>query len=97
MEGKITLSKKQKEKIDQEIRGSFALVFQSKLSKAAMLEKVVQKAVREGKKKEKIKEILDEIAVLKREAIDSRIDALNHMKIILSEEQWYKMDKLTYK
>ena len=53
--------------------------------------------VKKGKTKTDLKNILDKISKLKREAMDGRIDALNHIQKILTKEQWKKVNKLTYK
>lgn len=95
--GKIVVSKEQKQKIDTEIKTVYTQNFHTKLHEALELEKKVQKMVSKGKTKKDVKDLLDKIAQLKREAIDSRIDALNHMQKIMTKEQWKKINKLTYK
>lgn len=95
--GKIIVSKKQKQKINKEVKAIYAPVFQGKSREAFKLEKKVQRAILKGKTKQDVKELLDEIAKLKREAIDSRIDALNHLQKIIGKKNWKKANKLTYK
>ncbi len=95
--GKISLTKEQKEKIAKEVKSVYAPIFQGKMREAFELEKKVQRMVSKGKNKEELKTILDKISKLKREAIDSRIDALNHIQKIMTKEQWKKANKLTYK
>jgi len=95
--GKIKATKDQKEKITTEVKAVYAPIFQGKIREAFELEKKVQRMVSKGKTKKDTKDLLDKISKLKREAIDSRIDALNHIKKILTPEQWKKINKLTYK
>lgn len=95
--GKIDASNEQKKRIKKEIKSVYPPIFQSKMRDAFKLEKKVQRAVANGKTKEDLKDILDQIMLLKREAIDSRIDALNHTQKILTKKQWKKVNKLTYK
>lgn len=95
--GKIQVRKEQKQKIKKEIKAVYAPIFQGKIREAFKLEKKVQRAVAKGKTKKDLKETLDKISLLKREAIDSRIDALNQIKKVLTKEQWKKVNKLTYK
>lgn len=95
--GKIKASKEQKQRIEKEIKANYPKIFQAKMREAFKLEKKVQRAVSKGKTKSDLKDILDQIAKLKREAMDSRIDALNHIQKILDQKQWKKVNKLTYK
>lgn len=96
-QGKIKVSKEQNEKMTTEVKAVYAPIFQGKIREAFDLEKKVQRAVVKGKTKTDLKEMLDKIVKLKREAMDSRIDALNHIQKILTKEQWQKANKLTYK
>ena len=95
--GKLNASKEQKQIINKEIKAVYPPVFQEQMRKAFDLEKKLQRAVAKGKTKEELKELLDKIAQLKRAAMDGRIDALNHFKKVVSDEQWEKINKLTYK
>ncbi len=95
--GIIQVTKAQKQKITNEIKAVYAPIFQGKIRKAFDLEKKVQRMVSKGKTKADTKDLLDKISKLKREAIDSRIDALNRIKEILTPMQWKKVNKLTYK
>ena len=94
-EGKIEVTDEQKSKIKKEVKAVYAPIFQAKIREAFKLEKKVQRMVAQGKTKSDLKEILDKIAQLKRESIDSRIEALNHIKEIMTKEQWEKVNKLT--
>lgn len=96
-QGKIKLNDEQKMRLNKEVKAVYPPIFQEKMREAFKLEKKVQRAVTKGKTKVYLKDILDEISKLKREAINSRIDALNHMQKILTKEQWKKVNKLTYK
>ncbi len=95
--GKIKVTQKQNKQIKKEVKAVYAPIFQGKMREAFELEKKVQRAVAKGKTKKDLKELLDKISLLKREAIDSRIDALNHIQKILPKEEWKKINKLTYK
>ena len=95
--GKVAVDKKTKQIIAKDIKSVYAPIFQGKIREAFKLEKQVQKMVAKGKTKDDLKNILDKIAKLKRESIDSRIDALNHIQKVLTKEQWKKVNKLTYK
>lgn len=95
--GKVQATKEQNQKITKEVKAIYAPIFQGKIREAFDLEKKVQRMVAKGKTKDDLKEILDQIAQLKREAIDSRIDALNHIQKIIDEKQWKQINKLTYK
>ncbi len=95
-QGKIEVSKTQKERMTKEVKAIYAPFFQNKIREAYKLEKKVQRAVAKGKTKTNLKDTLDKIEELKREAIDSRIDALNHIQKILTKKQWEKVNTLTY-
>jgi Spy/CpxP family protein refolding chaperone len=95
--GKISITAKQKERFIKEIKAVYPPIFQSKIREAFKLEKKLQRAIVKGKTKDEVKGLLDNIAKLKREAMDSRIDALNHLKEIMTPSQWKKLNKLAYK
>lgn len=95
--GKVVINKEQKQRINKEVKAVYVPLFQAKSREAFELEKKVQRLVAKGKTKEELKSLLDKIAKLKREAIDSRIDALNHIQKVLTTEQWKKVNQLTYK
>jgi len=95
--GKIQLTKEQKQRLNQEIKAKIIPGYQAKMREAFDLEKKIQRAVKKGKSKEELKKKIDELAKLKRDALDIRIDALNQIKKIFTKEQWQKANKLTYK
>lgn len=95
--GQIKASKEQKMLISKDVKKKLAPIFQDKIREAYTLEKKVQRMVSKGESKESVKPLLDQIMKLKREAIDTRIDALYKIKNILTKEQWNKVNKLTYK
>lgn len=95
--GKIKVTKEQQMRIKKEVKAVYPPIFQEKTREAFKLEKRVQRGVAKGKTKEELKDLLDQIAKLKREAMDSRIDALNKFQEIVGEETWKKINKLTYK
>ncbi|PIF04331.1 MAG: hypothetical protein CSA86_02165 [Arcobacter sp.] len=95
--GKVNVTKDQKNRIEKEVKAVYAPIFQDKIREAYTLETKVQRMVAKGKTKKDLKDLLDQISQLKREAIDSRIDALNHMKKILNKKQWEQINKLTYR
>lgn len=95
--GKLEISKEQKKRIQMEIKSHYVVMFQEKITDALILEKRVQGLIAKGEKKHKLKEFLDEIGTLKREAIDLRIDALYKLQEILTKEQWKKANQLAYK
>jgi Spy/CpxP family protein refolding chaperone len=96
-QGKIKITKEQSERITKEVKAVYVPVFQDKMRAAFKIEKKVQRMVLQGKTKEELKPFLDEIMKLKREAMDSRIDALNLIQKILTPEEWKKANQLTYK
>jgi len=95
--GMVDISKDQNERITKEVKAVYAPKFQGKLREALKLEKKLRKKVERGTTAKEVKALIDEIAKLKRESLDIRIDALNHMRSIMTEEQWKKVNKLTYK
>ncbi len=95
--GKIKATKEQKQRIAKEVKAVHAPIFQGKMRDAFQLQKKVQRAVAKGKTKDDLKDLLDQIAKLKREAMDSRIDALNAFQKIVTPEQWKMINKITYK
>jgi len=95
--GKLNITEEQKVRFVKEVKSIYPPIFQEKMRKAFSLEKKVQKAVIAGKTKDDLKDLLNQIAQLKREAIDGRIEALNHLKEIFTKEQWEQLNKITYK
>lgn len=94
--GKVNATMEQKQRISKEVKAVYAPVFQDHMREAFKLEKKVQRGIAKGKTKEDLKELLDEIAKLKRAATDGKIDALNQFKKIVTNDQWKKINKLSY-
>ncbi len=94
--GKLELTQEQKMRFVKEIKSVYPAIFQAKMREAFSLEKKVQKAVINGKTEKELNDLLNQIAELKREAMDGRIAALNHIQKILTEKQWEKLNKLSY-
>lgn len=92
---KIGISKEQKNCIEKEIKAVYPVIFQTKIREAFKLEQKLKRMVAKGKTKGELKGLLDQIVKLKRDAMDSRIDALNHFKKIVSQEQWKKIIKMS--
>jgi vancomycin resistance protein YoaR len=93
----VQITDEMRQKIANEVQSSYTVVFHEKLNEAFTLEKKLQRGVTQGKTKEELKELIDEIAKLKREALDARIDALNTVRAILPEETWNKINQEWYK
>lgn len=96
-QGKIKITKEQNERLTKEVKAVYVPIFQKKIREAFQIEKKVQRMVAQGKTKEELRVFLDEIMRLKREAMDSRIDALNQIKKIFTEKEWKEVNKLAYK
>lgn len=88
--GALDLSSEQMILISKEVQPLMHEVYQSKINEVFGLEKRAQKLLLQGKGKEELKGLLDEIAHMKREAIDIKIDAYNMFQRILTKEQWQK-------
>jgi hypothetical protein len=95
--GMVDITKEQMQRIAKEVKAVYAPKFQGKLREALKLEKKLRKKVESGVAAKDVKKLIDEIARLKRESIDIRVDALNHIRSIVTQEQWKKINKLTYK
>lgn len=94
--GKVVITEAQKKRFVKEIKSVYPPLFQEKMREAFKLERQLRKAVQQGKTKKELSVLLDSIAKLKREAMDGRIDALNHLQKIMDEEQWNAVFQLTY-
>lgn len=94
--GKVSILPEQKKRIINEVKRVYEPSYETKIQEILSLEKSVQTQIAQGKTKNDIKDTLDTVAKLKREAIDIRIDALNHMQKILTKEQWEAVNRLTY-
>ncbi len=84
-------------RIRKEIKAVYAPKFQGKIREAFTIEQKVKRMVSKGKTPSELKDDLDKIAKLKREAIDYRIQALNKFREILGEEKWLKIVKYKMK
>jgi len=93
--GQIEVSSEQMVRIMEEVQPLMHVNYQAKTNEAFGLEKHVQKLLRQGKSKEDVKAYLDQIAVIKREAIDIKIDAYKAFQAILTPEQWQKYVELS--
>lgn len=93
--GQIDVSSEQMERIMKEVQPLMHVKYQAKTNEAFGLEKHVQKLLRQGKSKEDVKPYLDQIAAIKREAIDIKIDAYRVFQAILTPEQWQKFVELS--
>jgi len=71
-------------------------LFHPKMQQAFELQRRLQRAVAEGKTKAEVKDLLDDIARIKRDAMALRIDALNQVRTILTPAQWNAVNRLTY-
>ncbi|PID48065.1 MAG: hypothetical protein CR967_01660 [Proteobacteria bacterium] len=87
----IGVTKQEMQRIKKEVKAVYPPIFQGKTREAFKLEKKLKRMVLKGKTKADVKDLLDKIAKLKREAIDSRIDALNKFREIVGEEKWKKI------
>lgn len=88
--GALDLSGDQVIRISKEVQPLMHETYQAKINEAFGLEKRVQKLLGQGKSKEEVKTYLDQIAKIKREAIDIKIDAYKGFQTILTPEQWKK-------
>lgn len=95
-QGKIELTMEQMEKL-QVVKKTIIPGFQDKMRQAFVVEKKLRRAVEKGKDKVALTSMIDEIAKLKREALERRLDALYEIQKILTKEQWKIVNKLTYK
>jgi len=96
-QGKVQITNEMRQRIANEVQAVHAVVFHEKMNEAFALEKKLRHEVTEGKTKEELSGLIDEIAKLKREALDARIDALNAIKKILPEDIWKKINQEWYK
>lgn len=87
----LGVTKEELKRIKNEVKKVYPPIFQKKIRKAFQIEKKVRRMVAKGKTKQDVKPYLDEIAKLKREAMDSRVDALNKFRSILGHEKWLKV------
>lgn len=95
--GALDMNSDQMVRLSQEVQPLMHEKYQIKINEVFGLEKRAQKLLKEGKSKEELKGILDQISKLKREAMDIKIDAYNAFKAILTKEQWQKYLELSAK
>jgi Spy/CpxP family protein refolding chaperone len=95
-QGSIQLTPEQQQRLRQDVKAVYPPLFHPKMQQAFELQRRLQRAVAEGKSKEEVKELLDEMASVKRAAMDLRIDALNALRDILTPEQWDAVNRLSY-
>lgn len=93
--GALDMKSEQMIRLSKEVQPLMHESYQSKINEAFGLEKRVQKLLYQGKSKEEVKAYLDQIAAIKREAIDIKIDAYKAFQAILTPEQWQKYLELS--
>jgi len=93
--GALDMKSEQMIRLSKEVQPLMHESYQSKINEAFGLEKRVQKLLHQGKSKEEVKAYLDQIAAIKREAIDIKIDAYKVFQAILTPEQWQKYLELS--
>ena len=93
--GALDMKSEQMIRLSKEVQPLMHESYQSKINEAFGLEKRVQKLLYQGKSKEELKAYLDQIAAIKREAIDIKIDAYKAFQAILTPEQWQKYLELS--
>ncbi|XPV68006.1 MAG: hypothetical protein ACNI25_11920 [Halarcobacter sp.] len=91
----LAITKEQMSRVSKEVKQVYPPKFQGLIRKAFPIEKRVQRKVLKGSTPKELKEDLDKISKLKRDAIDIKIDAFNTFKKIFTEEQWKKIIKLS--
>ncbi|MDY0321184.1 MAG: hypothetical protein RBR23_05560 [Arcobacteraceae bacterium] len=92
--GQLDVTDEQRTKIMQLVRPLMHDIYQAKMNEAYGLERRVQKAVMQGKPKEEVKDMLDKISQIKREALDVKLEVIGHFKSVLTPEQWETFVKL---
>ncbi len=95
-QGSIQLTPEQQQRLVEDVKAVYPPLFHPKMQQAFELQRRLQRAVAEGKSKEEVRELLDEMASIKRAAMDPRIDALNELRAILTPEQWDAVNRLSY-
>lgn len=91
----LAITKEQNERISKEVKQVYPPKFQDLIRQAYTIEKKVQKKVLKGATPSELKEDLDEIARLKRESINLKIEAINAFAKVLTKEQWEKIVELS--
>ncbi|MDY0364567.1 MAG: hypothetical protein GX118_07885 [Arcobacter butzleri] len=93
--GELNVTDEQRAKIMKLVKPLMHDVYQAKMNEAYGLEKRVQRDILQGKSKEDVKDMLDKIAQIKREAIDVKLEVIAHFKSVLNDEQWNTFLKLS--
>ena len=91
----LVITKEQNERISKEVKQVYPPKFQDLIRQAYTIEKKVQRKVLKSATPSELKEDLDEIARLKRESINLKIEAVNEFQKILTKEQWEKIIELS--
>ncbi|MFX4276459.1 hypothetical protein ACOL3G_01075 [Aliarcobacter butzleri] len=91
----LAITKEQNERISKEVKQVYPPKFQDLIRQAYTIEKKVQRKVLKSATPSELKEDLDEIARLKRESINLKIEAVNEFQKILTKEQWEKIIELS--
>ncbi len=92
--GQLEVTPEQRVQIQELVRPLMHDIYQAKMNEAYGLEKRVQRAIMQGKSKEDVKDMLDTIAKLKREAMDTKLEVINHFHKVLTPQQWETFVKL---
>lgn len=91
----LSLTKEQKQRISKEVKLIYPPKFQALIREAFPIEKRIRRKVLKGFTPKELKNDLDEVARLKRESINIKIEAFNAFKKIFTKEQWQKIIKLS--
>lgn len=91
----LNVTKEQMSRVSKEVKQIYPPKFQALIREAFPIEKKIQRKVLKGATPKELKKDLDEVARLKREAIDIKIQAFNTFKKIFTKEQWKKIIKLS--
>ncbi len=90
----LNITNEQMQRVSKEVKQVYPPKFQDLIRQAFPIERKVQRKILKGASPEELKKDLDEIARLKREAVDYKIMAFNAFKKIFTKEQWKKITKL---
>ncbi|NLU33813.1 MAG: hypothetical protein GXX07_02485 [Wolinella succinogenes] len=92
--GALDLSGEQVAKIMERVRPLMHEHYQVKMQEAFLLEKRIGRLIDQKREKEEIKKLMDEVAVLKREAMDVKLEVIGIFQEVLTPEQWQKVLEL---
>jgi len=93
----LSLNGSQILKIEKEIEPKLKKAHKEKMIKITKVEKEVIKALMQGKTKSDVREKIDQITSMKREALDLKLDAFNEFQSILTPVQLKKLAELSAK